>query len=377
MWLHVDAAYAGSALICPEHQHILKGIESANSFNMNPNKWMLVNFDCSAMWVRDRKILMNALTVDPLYLQHAQSDRAIDFRHWGIPLSRRFRSLKIWFVIRTYGVEGLQKYIRDHCRLARKFEQFVAEDERFQVLGKVSLGLVCFRLKGHNYRTQMLLRAINMSGKLHMVPALINEDYVIRFAICAQHAVDDDVTFAWNVISEMATDVLAVCDSSKETETLKEFHRIESLEIESEDSLSSSDRDLPPYESPPPIPEDDEVFPFDDNIPSIPSIPTLCQSARTPANGPLPAYRRRNMLLRMISDPKCYNPRVLKSLCHEKRHRSETAKQFFRAGAHYRANQLPTVDCVSQSESTTTNSSSCSSCAAAAATRALNGSQQD
>ncbi|ELU11164.1 hypothetical protein CAPTEDRAFT_119245 [Capitella teleta] len=268
IWLHVDAAYAGSAFICPEFQHLLKGIEYANSFNFNPSKWMLVNFDCSTMWVRDRKVLQTALTVDPLYLQHSHSDKAIDFRHWGIPLSRRFRSLKLWFVIRTYGIEGLQKYIREHCRLAKKFEGLVRKDSRCEVMGKVQMGLVCFRLRGHNYRTQMLLRAINMSGKLHMVPALIHDDYVIRFAICAQNANDDDIIYAWNVISEMASDVINACESNNENEALKEIQRID---------------------------------------------------------GSNP-YRRRNLLLRMISDPKCYNPKVLRSLSHEKRRRSDSNK---------------------------------------------------
>ncbi|XP_013784595.1 tyrosine decarboxylase-like, partial [Limulus polyphemus] len=113
VWLHVDAAYSGSAFICPEFQHLLKGIEHASSFNMNPNKWMLVNFDCSTLWVKDRFKLTQALVVDPLYLQHSYSDKSIDYRHWGIPLSRRFRALKLWFVIRNYGIEGLQKYIRE------------------------------------------------------------------------------------------------------------------------------------------------------------------------------------------------------------------------------------------------------------------------
>ncbi|OQV16798.1 Tyrosine decarboxylase [Hypsibius exemplaris] len=113
IWLHVDAAYAGNSFICPEQRHLMKGIEYASSFNLNPNKWMLVNFDCSAMWVADRVKLTDALTVDPLYLQHDYSNRSIDYRNWSIPLSRRFRSLKLWFVIRSYGVEGLQQYIRE------------------------------------------------------------------------------------------------------------------------------------------------------------------------------------------------------------------------------------------------------------------------
>lgn len=113
LWLHVDAAYAGAAFVCPEFRYLLDGIDHAMSFNTNPNKWMLVNYDCSAMWVQDRFKLTHALVVDPLYLQHSWMDKAIDYRHWGIPLSRRFRSLKLWFVIRMYGIEGIRSYIRE------------------------------------------------------------------------------------------------------------------------------------------------------------------------------------------------------------------------------------------------------------------------
>lgn len=107
-WVHVDAAYAGSAFICPEYRHLMQGVETADSFNFNPHKWMLVNFDCSAMWLKDPNWIVNAFNVDPLYLQHEQQGSAPDYRHWQIPLGRRFRALKIWFVLRLYGVENLQ-----------------------------------------------------------------------------------------------------------------------------------------------------------------------------------------------------------------------------------------------------------------------------
>jgi aromatic-L-amino-acid decarboxylase len=139
VWMHVDGAYAGNAFICPEFKPLMKGIEFASSFNTNSNKWLLVNFDCSTMWVRDRFKLTQALVVDPLYLQHNYSDQSIDYRHWGIPLSRRFRSLKLWFVMRSYGIEGLQNYIREHCRLAKKFEALVKKDQRFEVANEVKV----------------------------------------------------------------------------------------------------------------------------------------------------------------------------------------------------------------------------------------------
>lgn len=215
-WLHVDAAYAGNAFICPELKYLLKGIEYADSFNTNPNKWLLVNFDCSCLWVKSRMALTSALVVDPLYLQHANSDDAIDYRHWGIPLSRRFRSLKLWFVIRKYGLSGLQKYIRTHIKLAKHFGTLVRKDHRFEVVNNVRLGLVCFRLLGSDADNQMLLATINASGKLHMIPSMLKNKYIIRFCIVAENAVQEDVEYAWNVIKEYASELLAKRSAKKE-----------------------------------------------------------------------------------------------------------------------------------------------------------------
>ncbi|WAR15183.1 TDC1-like protein [Mya arenaria] len=284
VWLHVDAAYAGNALICPEFQHLTKGVQNASSINFNPNKWMLVNFDCSLMWVRDRKALTSALTVDPVYLQHEHDDKELDFRHWGIPLSRRFRSLKLWFVLRCYGVEGLQKYIRRHVRLAKAFEEHVRNDDIFDVIGEVTMGLVCFRLKGPNTLTQRLLKKINSSHQLHMVPALVNENFVIRFAICAENADEKDISFAWKVITEAAECLMS---SKSELERPGGLERIETLEMsetESEDEVF--DREL-----------------FDTDLIFDQQRITLRR-----------ACERRNLFHRMVSDPKGFNRTVLKAL---------------------------------------------------------------
>ncbi|XP_055317944.1 tyrosine decarboxylase isoform X2 [Sitodiplosis mosellana] len=208
VWLHVDAAYAGNAFICPELKPLLKGIEYADSFNTNSNKWLLVNFDCSTLWVRDRIRLTSALVVDPLYLKHGYSDAAIDYRHWGVPLSRRFRSLKLWFVLRNYGISGLQNYIRKHIELAKRFESHVLKDKRFEICNEVKLGLVCFRLVGADKLNEKLLSTINGSGKLHMVPASVNEKYVIRFCAVAQSATEEDIDIAWDIITDFATELL-------------------------------------------------------------------------------------------------------------------------------------------------------------------------
>lgn len=146
VWFHVDGAYAGNSFILPEMRRFKEGLEYANSFNVNPNKLLTISFDAAAMWVKDVLVLKTALTVNPLYLQHEHSS-AIDYRHYGIPLSRRFRSLKLWFVMRTYGIAGLRAYIRNHIQLASLFERLVNDDDRFEVRNDVHLGLVCFRLK--------------------------------------------------------------------------------------------------------------------------------------------------------------------------------------------------------------------------------------
>lgn len=208
IWLHVDAAYAGSALICPEFKYLIKGIEKVTSINTNPNKWMLINFDCSLMWVKDRFKLTRAFVVDPLYLQHSYSDQAIDYRHWGIPLSRRFRALKLWFVIRNYGITGIQGYIRNHVSLAKLFESLIRTDSRFEITNQVVLGLVCFRLIGSNSVNQRLLSAINASGRLHMVPASVKNRFVIRFCVCDQNAKEEDIRYAFRCITEFATDTI-------------------------------------------------------------------------------------------------------------------------------------------------------------------------
>lgn len=213
VWLHVDGAYAGNAFICPELQPLMRGIEYADSFNTNPNKWLLVNFDCSIMWVKDRIRLTSALVVDPLYLQHANSDETIDYRHWGIPLSRRFRSLKLWFVIRKYGIKGLQSYIRNHIKLAKHFESLVRKDKRFEVVNDVKLGLVCFRLMRPDPVNQNLLATINASGKLHMIPSIVRGTYIIRFCVVSEHATVTDVEHAWKVIVEHAEELLETIET--------------------------------------------------------------------------------------------------------------------------------------------------------------------
>uniref|UniRef100_A0A8D1D4W6 Aromatic-L-amino-acid decarboxylase n=2 Tax=Sus scrofa TaxID=9823 RepID=A0A8D1D4W6_PIG len=211
IWLHVDAAYAGSAFICPEFRHLLNGVEFADSFNFNPHKWLLVNFDCSAMWVKRRTDLTGAFKLDPVYLKHSHQGSGLitDYRHWQLPLGRRFRSLKMWFVFRMYGVKGLQAYIRKHVQLSHEFEAFVLQDPRFEVCAEVTLGLVCFRLKGSDGLNEALLERINSARKIHLVPCRLRGQFVLRFAICSRKVESGHVRLAWEHIRGLAAELLA------------------------------------------------------------------------------------------------------------------------------------------------------------------------
>nr|UCS97434.1 dopa decarboxylase [Bemisia tabaci] len=207
VWLHVDAAYAGSAFICPEYQYLLEGVEYAESFNFNPHKWMLINFDCSAMWLKNPDEVVNAFNVDPLYLKHDHQGAAPDYRHWQIPLGRRFRSLKLWFVLRLYGIKNLQTHIRHQIGLAHQFEAYVNEDEEFELFNEVLMGLVCFRVKGSNELNEQVLNRINKKGKIHMVPSKIKDVFFLRFAVCSRFTNAEDVKYSWSEVKATTQEI--------------------------------------------------------------------------------------------------------------------------------------------------------------------------
>ncbi|XP_049882615.1 histidine decarboxylase [Pectinophora gossypiella] len=221
IWLHVDAAYAGSCFVCPEYRHWLDGVELADSFAFNPSKWGLVNFDCTAMWVKDSTALHRTFNVNPIYLRHENSGKAIDYMHWQIPLSRRFRSLKLWFVLRNYGVAGLQKHIRENVRLAQKFEALVLADARFEIPQARNLGMVVFRLKGENMLTERLLKRLNARGYIHAVPACFKETYVIRFTVTSPRTTNQDILDDWNEIKTVASDILTETFGAKDGNILR------------------------------------------------------------------------------------------------------------------------------------------------------------
>ncbi|XP_077534592.1 aromatic-L-amino-acid decarboxylase [Haemaphysalis longicornis] len=201
IWLHVDAAYAGSSFICPEFRHYMKGIEHVSSFSMNPHKWLLVSVDCSAMWFRRRSDIEEAFKVNPLYLKHEnEGGKVPDYRHWTIPLGRRFRSLKLWFVFRCYGISGLQTYIRRHIDLAREFEELVKKHADFEVIVPVTMALVCFRFKGSNRQNEELLQILHKRRSIHLTPTKLRGVFVLRFAICSRMTEKEDVHYAWQEI---------------------------------------------------------------------------------------------------------------------------------------------------------------------------------
>ncbi|ULU04447.1 hypothetical protein L3Y34_017308 [Caenorhabditis briggsae] len=299
LWLHVDAAYSGSAFICPEFRPLMNGIEYAMSFNTNPNKWLLINFDCSTMWVRDRFKLTQALVVDPLYLQHSWMDKSIDYRHWGIPLSRRFRSLKLWFVIRMYGIDGLQKYIREHVRLAKKMEAMLRGDAKFEIVNEVIMGLVCFRMKGDDETNQTLLTRLNASGRIHMVPASLGDRFVIRFCVCAENATDKDIEVAYEIISQAAQHVLhdsvkaVIAEEDEEAVALEEM--VADLNIQ-----ETPDKGLARQNSADAVGQRLERQLSKEEILAQKQHESLA--------------KKRSFLVRMVSDPKCYNPKIVRHL---------------------------------------------------------------
>ncbi|HEX8877354.1 MAG TPA: pyridoxal-dependent decarboxylase [Phycisphaerales bacterium] len=201
-WLHVDAAHSGSALICPELRSMAAGVEHADSFCFNPHKWLLTNFDCDCFFTRDRAALLGALSITPEYLRNSATDTgAIDFRDWQVPLGRRFRALKLWFVIRHYGLEGLRAYIREHVRLAALFEELVRSDDRFEIVAPRTANLVCFRLKAGDDATKKLLDRLNASRRLYMTHTVLpGVGSTIRMAIGSAMTQERHVRAAWDLI---------------------------------------------------------------------------------------------------------------------------------------------------------------------------------
>jgi aromatic-L-amino-acid decarboxylase len=206
VWLHVDAAMSGTAALCPEFRFIHDGLEFADSYTFNPHKWMFTNFDCNCFYVADRKHLIQTLSVLPEYLRNkaTESGAVIDYRDWHIQLGRRFRSLKLWFVIRHYGVEGLQHHIREHVRLAQQFAEWVRNDTRFELAAPVPLNLVCFRLKSGDETAQSLMERLNASGALFLTHTKLDGKFTLRLCVGQTNTEERHIQRAWERILEEA-----------------------------------------------------------------------------------------------------------------------------------------------------------------------------
>lgn len=206
MWLHVDGAMAGSAAVCPEHRDQQAGVERADSYVFNPHKWLFTTFDCSCFFVADRSALVSALSIVPEYLRNtaSESGEVIDYRDWQVPLGRRFRALKLWFVLRWYGAEGLRHHVREHVRLARGLAGRVEADPRLVVVAPARLNLVCFRHVDGDDATAALHHALNATGHVYLTHTRLADRYVIRASIGAWTTEQRHVDALWGLIDDLA-----------------------------------------------------------------------------------------------------------------------------------------------------------------------------
>jgi aromatic-L-amino-acid decarboxylase len=206
LWHHVDAAYAGTAMICEEFRMYQPGLDLVDSYTFNPHKWMMVNFDCNVLWVADRESLIDTMSILPPYLRNEASDAGVvvDYRDWHVPLGRRFRALKLWWVIRSYGVEGLRAFVRGHVRLADEFAHRVEADERLELVAPHPFALVCFRHVGGNDTTRALADALNATGVVAVTPSQIDDEWFIRVSIGQTYTEQRHVDVLWTLIDELA-----------------------------------------------------------------------------------------------------------------------------------------------------------------------------
>jgi aromatic-L-amino-acid decarboxylase len=215
VWLHVDAAFAGSALILPEYRWMIKGIEQADSFVFNPHKWLFTNFDCSAYFVKDSETLINTFKLVPEYLKTQIPEHVNDYSNWGIQLGRRFRALKLWFVIRSFGVKGLQEKLRKHMDLAAELKSWIQDHEAFEILAPVIFNLVCFRyhprgvddLNELNKLNEKLMLAVNGTGKIYISHTKLNNIFTLRMVTAQTQVELHHIREAWELILEKSKEI--------------------------------------------------------------------------------------------------------------------------------------------------------------------------
>jgi aromatic-L-amino-acid decarboxylase len=211
VWLHVDAAYAGSALVLEEFRWMIDGIEDADSFVFNPHKWMFTNFDCSALFIKNRETLVKTFQLVPEYLKSDTDKQVNNYSDWGVQLGRRFRALKLWFTIRNFGAENIRTIIQKHIRWGEMFEQFVYEDPNFELLAPRTLNLVCFRYVISGLSNEQLdkinaklLSEINTSGEIYITHTRLNGIYCLRFVASQTYVQEEHIKNAWKTINKHA-----------------------------------------------------------------------------------------------------------------------------------------------------------------------------
>ncbi len=220
VWHHVDASYAGSALILPEMRWMSKGVDLADSFVFNPHKWLFTNFDCSAYFVKDKQALIDTFSILPEYLKTPEDKKVNNYRDWGIPLGRRFRALKLWFVIRTYGISGLQEKIRSHIQFGQWLKEEVRDSQGVELMAPAPLNLVCFRFSPCSMTSEVevdlvnakILNHLNKSGNVFLTQTKLNEKVVLRFVAGQTHTRFEDVQEGWRKIYETG---ISICREQK------------------------------------------------------------------------------------------------------------------------------------------------------------------
>ena len=208
-WLHVDAAMSGTAALCPEFRWIHEGLEGADSYCFNPHKWMFTNFDCDCFYVADRAPLIQALSILPEYLRNAASasGEVIDYRDWQIPLGRRFRALKLWFVIRHYGAQGLRHHVREHVALAQEFAGWVAASPQWELVAPSQLNLVCLRHRGGDDVTEAIMERVNAEGRMFVTHTRLDGRFTLRLSVGQARTEQRHVAGAWERLQAAAAAV--------------------------------------------------------------------------------------------------------------------------------------------------------------------------
>ncbi|KAI3669615.1 hypothetical protein L6452_40906 [Arctium lappa] len=222
IWVHVDAAYAGSACICPEYRHFLDGIELVDSLSLSPHKWLLAYLDCCCLWVKNRDLIRNALSTNPEYLRNkiSESDSVVSYKDWQLGTGRRFKSLRLWLILRSYGVTNIQNHIRTDIQMAVAFERLVQSDSRFEIMVPRQFSLVCFRLKPFDgfdsaeLLNKALLERVNSTGQVYMTHTVVGGLYILRFAVGATLTKECHVVAAWEFITKTTDALIKECGRS-------------------------------------------------------------------------------------------------------------------------------------------------------------------